>query len=50
MHTYSDMGRLFQIFGTNMWKGTSPPPPQLCLIRGICKACVVDERRLREGL
>ena len=25
-------------------------PPQLCLIRGICKACEVDERRLREGL
>ena len=43
----SDMGRLFQIFGPTCEKARSP---QLCLIRGICKACEVDERRLREGL
>ena len=24
--------------------------PQVCLIRGNCKVCEVDERRLREGL
>ena len=41
------MERLFQIFGPTCEKAHSP---QLCLIRGICKACEVDERRLREGL
>ena len=35
------------LFGPICEKACSP---QLCLIRGICKACEVDERRLREVL
>ena len=43
----SDMGRLFQSFGPTCENVRSP---QVCLIRGNCKVCEVDERRLREGL
>ena len=42
----SDMGRLFQNFGPTCENVRSP---QVCLIRGNCKVCEVDERRLREG-
>ena len=43
----SDMGRLFQSFGPTCENACSP---QVCLICGNCKACDVDEQRLREGL
>ena len=42
-----DMGRLFQSFGPTCENVRSP---QVCLIRGNCKVCEVDERRVRKGL